>query len=69
VLHGFFVLNAKQKPEAVQESTAFFILGRLVKKAYLRRYPRPSSLNVRTKYASLLGMSGALHLDIFEQSR
>jgi hypothetical protein len=34
---------------------------------HLRRCPRPSSLNVRPKYASLLGMSGALHLDIFEQ--
>jgi hypothetical protein len=36
-------------------------------KAHLRRCPRPSSLNVRPKYASLLGMSGALHLDIFDQ--
>jgi len=38
-------------------------------KAHLRRCPRPSSLNVRAKYASLLGMSGALHLDLFDQPR
>jgi hypothetical protein len=53
----FFTISKNQK--AVHRSTAFFVLGRLVKKARLRRYPRPSSLNVRTKYASLLGMSGA----------
>ena len=35
--------------------------------AHLRRFPRPSSVNVRTKYASLLRTSGALHLSIFEQ--
>jgi len=37
------------------------------KNTHLRRCPRPSSLNVHTQYASLLGMSGALHLGIFEQ--
>ena len=37
------------------------------KKAHLRRCPRPSSLNVRPKYASLLETSGALHLDLFDQ--
>ena len=34
--------------------------------AHLRRFPRPSSVDVRTKYASLLGTSGALHLGIFD---
>jgi len=38
-----------------------------LKNAHLLRCPRPSSLNVRQKYASLLGMSGALPLGIFEQ--
>ncbi len=37
-----------------------------MKNAHLRSCPRPSSLNVRTKYASLLGMSGALHPGIFD---
>jgi hypothetical protein len=40
---------------------------KLLKKVHLRRCPRPSSLNVRPKYASLLATSGALHLGIFEQ--
>ena len=34
--------------------------------AHLRRFPRPSSVNVRAKYASLLRTSGALHLGIFD---
>jgi hypothetical protein len=34
------------------------------KKAHLRRCPRPSTY---AKYASLLGLSGALHLDLFDQ--
>ncbi len=34
---------------------------------HLRRCPPPSSLNVRTKYASLLSLSDALHPDIFDQ--
>jgi hypothetical protein len=41
--------------------------GRGAKQIHLRRCPHPSSLNVRTKYASLLGMSGALHLNPFDQ--
>jgi len=39
----------------------------LLKKAHLRRYLHPSSLRRTTKYASLLGILGALHLSIFEQ--
>jgi hypothetical protein len=31
-----------------------------------RRHPRPSSLQRTSKYASLLRISGALHLAIFE---
>ncbi len=34
--------------------------------ANLRRFPRPLSVDVRTKYASLLGTSGALHLGIID---
>jgi hypothetical protein len=40
---------------------------RCFKYTRLLRFPHPSSLNVRPKYASLLGISGALHPGIFEQ--
>jgi hypothetical protein len=39
----------------------------LLKNAHLRRSPHPSSLRRTSKYASLLRISGALHLGIFEQ--
>jgi len=42
--------------------------SRLLKNAHLRCYPHPSSLRRTSKYASLLRISGALHLGIFEQS-
>jgi len=35
--------------------------------AHLRRSPHPSSLQRTFKYASLLRISGALHLGIFDQ--
>ena len=38
-----------------------------MKNANLLRYPHPSSLRRTTRYASLLGISGALHLDVFDQ--
>jgi hypothetical protein len=38
-----------------------------VKKAHLRRFPRPASLRRTPKYASVLGASGALRLDLFDQ--
>ena len=41
--------------------------SRLLKNAHLRRCPHPSSLRRTTKYVSLLRISGALHLGIFEQ--
>jgi len=41
--------------------------NRLLKNAHLRRCPHPSSLRRTVKYASLLRISGALHLGIFEQ--
>jgi hypothetical protein len=41
--------------------------NRLLKNAHLRRSPHPSSLRRTSKYASLLRISGALHLGIFEQ--
>jgi hypothetical protein len=39
----------------------------MLKNAHLLRYPRPSSLQRTSKYASLLRISGALHLGIFER--
>jgi hypothetical protein len=39
----------------------------LLKNAHLRRSPHLSSLRRTSKYASLLRISGALHLGIFEQ--
>jgi hypothetical protein len=38
-----------------------------MKNANLLRYPHPASLRRTSMYASLLGMSGALHLDVFDQ--
>jgi hypothetical protein len=35
--------------------------------AHLLRYPHPSSLQCMSMYASFLGISEALHLDIFHQ--
>jgi len=34
---------------------------------HLLRYPHPSSLRRTSMYASLLGVSGALYLNVFEQ--
>jgi len=42
-------------------------LHRLLKNTHLRRFLHPSSLRRTTKYASLLRISGALHLGIFDQ--
>jgi hypothetical protein len=41
--------------------------SRLLKNAHLRRFPHPSSLRRTDMYASFLGISGALDLDVFEQ--
>jgi len=38
----------------------------MLKNAHLLRCPHPSSLQRTLKYASLLRVSGALHLSIFE---
>jgi len=43
------------------------MISRLLKNPHLRRCPYPSSLRRTSKYASLLRISGALHLGIFEQ--
>jgi len=43
------------------------ISSRLLKNAHLLRFPHPSSLRRTSKYASLLRISDALHLGIFEQ--
>jgi hypothetical protein len=42
-------------------------LKRLVENAHLLRYPHPSSLRRTFMYASFLGISEALHMDIFHQ--
>jgi len=39
----------------------------LLKNGHLLRFPHPSSLQRTAKYASLLRISGALHLTFFEQ--
>ncbi|HUL20560.1 MAG TPA: hypothetical protein VLZ10_03840 [Thermodesulfobacteriota bacterium] len=41
--------------------------SRLLKNGHLVRYPHPSSLQRTAEYASLLRISEALHLAIFEQ--
>jgi len=41
--------------------------SRLLKNAHLRRYPLSSSLRRPAAYASLLGISDALHLSVFDQ--
>jgi hypothetical protein len=46
----------------------FLKYSRLLKNTHLLRFPHPSSLRRTLKYASLLKISGALHLGIFEQS-
>jgi hypothetical protein len=40
----------------------------LLKNGHLLRFPHPSSLRRTAKYASLLMISGALHLALFEQT-
>jgi hypothetical protein len=42
-------------------------VSRLLKNAHLRRYPYSSSLRRTSMYASILGISDALHPDVFEQ--
>jgi hypothetical protein len=39
----------------------------VAEKGHLLRFPHPSSLRRTAKYASLLRISGALHLALFEQ--
>jgi hypothetical protein len=39
----------------------------LLKNAHLLRFPHPSPLRRTSEYASLLRISGALHLGIFQQ--
>jgi hypothetical protein len=38
-----------------------------MKNVHLQRYPYSSALRRTSLYASLLGISGALHLDVFDQ--
>jgi len=48
-------------PQAVRS------LGRLLKKAHLRRWPARALVAAYLKYASLGPARAALHLDFFEQ--
>jgi hypothetical protein len=43
-------------------------ISRLLKNGHLLRFPHPSSSRRTAKYASLLRISGALHLALFEQT-
>jgi hypothetical protein len=43
------------------------MISRLLKNGHLLRFPHPSSLRCKAKYISLLRISGALHLALFEQ--
>jgi len=54
-------------PIAYGRRTSYGVHDRLLKNAHLRRSPNPSSLRRTFKYASLLRISGALHLGIFDQ--
>jgi hypothetical protein len=44
-----------------------WIFKKLSENAHLLRYPHPSSLRRTSLYASFLGISEALHMDIFHQ--
>jgi hypothetical protein len=63
----YLVQHGEAKPEA-EDPERSLTISRLLKNAHLQRYPHPSSLRRTSKYASLLRISGALHLGIFEQS-
>jgi len=43
------------------------MISSLLKNAHLRRYPHSSSLRRTSMYASLLGISDALPLSVFDQ--
>jgi hypothetical protein len=45
----------------------YIAASRLLKNVHPRRCPHPSSLRCTGLYDSLLGISGALYLDVFEQ--
>jgi hypothetical protein len=49
------------------DTLALTFLLRLSENAHLLRYPHPSSVRRTSMYASFLGISEALHLDIFHQ--
>ena len=51
----------------LKKEVDFFFQKRLLKNGHLLRFPHPSSLRRTLKYASLLRISEALHLGIFEQ--
>ena len=74
-------LNARRPQSTLTDVTAFLGIDvtvlnsgesckgllRLTENAHLLRYPHPSSLRRTSRYASFLGISEALHLDIFPQ--
>jgi hypothetical protein len=62
----WLIRNLAAPPEMDQVRIRRSILHRLLKNAHLRRSSHPSSLQRTFKYASLLRISGALHLGIFD---
>ena len=70
-LHDRSSMEGGEESEAMKPGLSIegrvFCSGGLMKNIHLRRYPHPSSLRRTSMYASLLRISGALHLDIFDQ--
>jgi len=52
---------------AIFTISSFQSVIRLLKNGHLLRFPHPSLLQRTSQYASLLRISGALHLALFEQ--
>jgi hypothetical protein len=57
----------KERSDIFNHSITPYFPSKLLKNDHLLRFPHPSSLQRTTKYASLLRISGALHLTLFEQ--
>jgi hypothetical protein len=60
-------MNSSRPPNPTLSVRSLLNVARLLKDAHVRRSPHPSSLRRTSKYASLLRVSGALHLGIFDQ--
>ena len=62
-----FMLFSPKKTIAENINRYLIPVKRLSENAHLLRYPHPSSLRRTVIYASFLGISEALHMDIFKQ--